>query len=287
MLTRVTAAQDAEMPLAGQPTIIEPVRGWIAIPWRELWERRELFWMLAGRDLRIRYKQTVLGIVWSILQPLLSMVMFWVFFGRLAGMPSQGLPYPLFALLALVPWTLFASAVTHSANSLVANGALLTKVYMPRLLLPAAAVLVAVADALVPLGVLLTMMLGYRVPVRLELLLVAPLLLLVATFALGCGLVLAAANAKYRDVRYLVPVALQVAMFVSPIIYPSTLVPMHWRSVYALNPLSGAIDALRAIARGAAIPWSNLALGTVTTTLLLALGLAVFQRFEQHLTDTL
>lgn len=269
----------------GHITIIAPKHGWLDVPWRELWARRELFLILAARDLRVRYKQTVMGALWSLAQPLASMLVLTIFFGRIARLPSDGIPYPVFALAGLTLWTLFSNALVHSTNSLVANASLLNKVYFPRLLLPASAVLVALVDSLIGTGTLLAVMLIVGSPLGAEMALFVPLLVLVALLGLGVGLLLSNANAKYRDVRQAVPLALQLAMFMSPIFYPSSMIPEPWRAVYALNPMTAAIDAGRALAAGRAVAWAPVGRAVVMTVGVLALGIVTFRRGEQDVAD--
>jgi lipopolysaccharide transport system permease protein len=247
---------------------IEPVRGWPRLEIAELLSYRGLLLLLAWRDVKSRYSQTVLGAGWAVLQPVLAMIVFSVIFGRFARVPSDGVPYPVFSLAALVPWAYFSSALTGSSNSLVTNRNLLTKVYFPRLVIPAAQVLAALVDFAIALLVLLVLMLALGMVPRVETLWMLPVLLaIVSMTALGAGCLLAALNVQYRDVRHLSPFLVQLWMYASPIVYPMSLIPEQYRALYAVNPLAGAITGFR-----------GMLLGTEPATplqLLLSLGGAV------------
>lgn len=226
-------------------TVIEPSTGWRSLRLHELWEYRELLYFLTWRDIKVRYKQTVLGAAWAIIQPFMTMLVFSLFFGRLAKVPSDGVPYPLFAFAALVPWTFFANGLSQSANSLVGSANLITKVYFPRLVIPISAVLSGVVDFALAFVVLLGMMLYYdRLPTA-NIVWVPLLVLLTLVTALGVGLWLSALNVEYRDVRYVLPFVVQFWMFATPIAYPSSLLSEPSRTVYALNPMVGVIEAFR------------------------------------------
>jgi lipopolysaccharide transport system permease protein len=253
---------------------------------RELWEYRELLYFLVWRDVKVRYKQTVLGAAWAILQPFLTMVVFSIFLGRLAGIPSEGIPYPIFAYTALLPWQLFAHALTESGNSLVANQQLITKVYFPRLVIPISAVLAGLVDFCIAFVVLLGMMVYYGVlPTKAVLALPLFLLLALAT-ALAVGLWLSALNVQYRDVRYTLPFLTQFWLFATPIAYPSTLIPEQWRVVYGLNPMAGVVEGFR---------WALLGTGqgagpmvvvsAIVVTALLIGGLVYFRWMESSFAD--
>ena len=231
-------------------TVIEPARGWRSLDLRELWAYRELLFVLTMRDIKVRYKQTVLGAAWAILQPFMTMVVFTIFFGHLANMPSDGFPYPVFVYSALVPWTFFANAITSSSNSLVGSAHLISKVYFPRLIIPLSAVGVGVVDFAVASTILLAMMLFYGVGWTFNLLM-APVLLLAMMFtALGVGTCLSALTVSYRDFRYVVPFMVQLWMFVTPVVYPASLVPTQWQWLLYLNPMWGLIDGFRAVFLG-------------------------------------
>jgi lipopolysaccharide transport system permease protein len=269
-------------------TVIEPSGTWAAPNLGQLWEYRELLYFLVWRDIKVRYKQTVLGAAWAVLQPLATMAVFSIFLGRLAGVPSDGLPYPLFAFAALVPWHLFAHALTESANSLVANQQLLTKVYFPRLVIPLAAVLAGLVDFTLALGVLIAMMAWYGLGVTPAVLALPLFVLLVVVTALGAGLWLSALNVRYRDVRYTLPFLAQMWLFATPVAYPSSLVPPRWQALYALNPLASVVEGFRWALLGAEghLGWP-LAVSAPAAVLLLAGGLLYFRRTERTLADVL
>jgi lipopolysaccharide transport system permease protein len=267
-------------------TIIRPSVGWRSLDLRELWEYRELLYFLVWRDIKVRYKQTVLGAGWAILQPFLTMVVFSIFFGNLARVPSDGVPYPIFAYCALLPWQLFAHALTESGNSLVTNRHLITKVYFPRLAIPVAAVLAGLVDFGVAFVVLLALMVYYGiVPTAAVATLPLFLLLAVAT-ALAAGLWLSALNVRYRDVRYTIPFLTQFWLFATPIAYPSSLVPEHWRAVYGLNPMAGVVEGFRWALLGIERASGPLVLVSALTVVLLLLGgLVYFRRVERTFAD--
>ena len=219
--------------------MIEPGRGWRSLDLRELWAYRELLVVLTMRDIKVRYKQTVLGAAWAILQPFMTMVVFTIFFGHLANMPSDGFPYPVFVYSALVPWTFFANAITSSSNSLIGSAHLVSKVYFPRLIIPLSAVGVGIVDFAVASSILLAMMLFYGVGWSLNLLMAPVLLLAIVFTALGVGTCLSALTVAYRDFRYVVSFMVQLWMFVTPVVYPASLVPTQWRWLLYLNPMCG------------------------------------------------
>ena len=271
----------------GRPTLlIRPSRGWAALDLADLWQYRELIYFLTWRDIKVRYKQTVLGGAWAILQPFLTMVVFSVFFGRLAGIPSDGLPYPIFAYCALLPWQLFAHALTESSNSLVANERLITKVYFPRLVVPISAVLAGLLDFLVAFVVLIGMMMYYHIRPTAAVWTVPLFLLLAVGAALGVGLWLSALNVQYRDVRYTIPFLTQFWLFLTPVAYPSTLVPVSWRALYGLNPMAGVVEGFRwALLGKTEGPGALLAVSVTIVVLVLVGGLYYFQRMEQTFAD--
>jgi len=252
----------------------------------EVWAHRELIYFLVWRDLKVRYKQTVLGIAWGVLQPLVTVIIFTVIFGRLAGLPSEGVPYPVFALAALLPWQLFAAAVTGSSNSLVGSASLITKVYFPRLLIPAAAVVSTLADFVVSCLLLAALMVWYRIAPGTGVLLLPLFILQALVLALGIGLWASALNVQYRDVQYVLPFFLQVLLLVSPIAYSASLVPEGpWRALYALNPLVGVIQGFRWALTGAAAPGASAWLSGLVTLALLVGGLFFFKRMEDRFAD--
>ena len=224
---------------------IEPSRGWISLRLHELWEYRELLYFLAWRDIKIRYKQTALGAAWAIIQPFFTMVVFSVFFGRLAGIPSDGVPYPIFSFAGLVPWTFFANSLNQSSNSLVSSANLIQKVYFPRLAVPIATVFSGIVDFALAFLMLLAMMLYYGMVPTLNVLWLPAFFLLALITSLGVGLWLSAMNVRFRDVRYIVPFLVQFWMFSTPIAYPSSLLSEPWRTLYGLNPMVGVIEGFR------------------------------------------
>jgi lipopolysaccharide transport system permease protein len=267
-----------KMPAATLPvTIVRPSRKWPSLQLGSLWEYRELLYFLVWRDVKVRYKQTVLGVAWAVLQPFLTMVIFSIFLGHLVRVPSDGLPYPVFAYAALLPWQLFAHTITECGNSLVANQQLITKVYFPRLVIPTAAILAGLVDFAVAFTVLVGLMLYYGIGLTAAVLTLPLWVLLAVVTALGVGLWLAALNVQYRDVRYTLPFLTQLWLFATPVAYPSSLVPDGWRSLYALNPMVGAVEGFR---------WALLGGGrAMEGLLLLASGLAYFRRMEHTFAD--
>ena len=225
--------------------VIEPSRGWVPLNLKELWEYRELLYFLCWRDIKVRYKQTVLGAAWAIIQPFLTMVVFTLFFGRLAQIPSDGIPYAIFCYAALVPWTFFANGLSQASNSLVSNGNLLTKVYFPRLIMPLAGVLSGLIDFVVAFVVLLGMMVYYGLAPTIHILWLPAFLLLALVTALGVAVWLSAMNVQYRDVRHVIPFLTQFWLFATPIAYPSSLLSEPWQTLYGINPMVGVVEGLR------------------------------------------
>jgi lipopolysaccharide transport system permease protein len=283
-------SEGAELPADVGATIpvfrIEPSRGWTDLKLHELWEYRELLHFLAWRDVKVRYKQTLLGAAWAIIQPLSAMVIFSLVFGRLARMPSDGVPYPIFSFAALVPWTFFANGLNHVSQSLVGNANLIKKVYFPRLVMPIAAILAGIIDFLLAFGVLLALMFYYGLVPTLNILWLPLLLLLAVLTALGAGLWLTALNVQFRDVRYIVPFLVQLWLFATPVAYPSSLLSEPWRTLYGLNPMAGVVEGFR---------WALLGTDTapglmIVVSGLVALGLLVggvfyFRRMEKTFAD--
>ncbi len=239
------ASADAGVQHSTALVVLRPSGRWVPLGLGELWRYRELLFFLVWRDVKVRYKQTALGAAWAILQPMLTMVVFTIFFGRLAGVPSDGLPYPVFAYTALIPWTFFASGLTQSADSLVGAANLLRKVYFPRLAIPVATVLAGGVDFLLSFSVLVVLMASYGIAPTWQIVWLPALMLLALATALGTGLWLSALNVQFRDVRYVVPFIVQVWMFATPIAYPSTLLEEPWRTVYGLNPMVGVVEGFR------------------------------------------
>jgi lipopolysaccharide transport system permease protein len=270
-----------------QPLIlIKPARGWASLQLREIWEYRELLYFLVWRDIKVRYKQTVLGAAWAILQPFLMMVVFSIIFGQLAKVPSDGLPYPLFVYCALLPWQLFAHALTESGNSLIANQHLITKVYFPRLIIPISAVLAGLVDFAIAFVVLLGLMLYFGIVPTVTILLLPLFLLLAVTTALAVGLWLSALNVQYRDVRYTIPFLTQFWLFATPIAYSSSLIPFEWRVLYGLNPMAGVVEGFRWALLGTSEgPGWLVIISAVVVVLLLIGGLMYFRRMEDTFAD--
>jgi lipopolysaccharide transport system permease protein len=265
---------------------IEPPRGWLELHLREVWDYRELLYFLVWRDVKIRYKQTAIGVAWVILQPLLTMLVFTLFFGKLAKLPSQGLPYPVFYFAAVVPWMYFSTALMTATNVVVENQRLITKVYFPRLILPISSVMSGLVDFAIGFGMLVIFTLAYGLRPTFAALLLPALLLLAILTALGVGLWMSALNALYRDVRYVIPFVVQFWMFASPVAYPSSLVPQRWRWLYSLNPMAGVIDGFRWTLTGHGQPpgYAMLASAAMVVVVLLG-GLLFFQRMEGAVAD--
>ena len=266
-------------------TVIEPPRGWHGVDWRELWAYRELLGVLVARDVKVRYRQTVLGAAWAIVRPLLAMVIFSVVFGYLARMPSDGLPYPVFVYAGLLPWTYFAAAVASTSQSIVGSSHLISKVYFPRLIVPLSAAAGGLVDLAISTLVLLAMMLWYGVGASWQLLF-APLLLVAVVFtALGIGTLLAAATVAYRDFAHLTPFLLQVWMYVTPVIFPVSLVPPAWRWLLYLNPMAGLTEAFRSAFLGKPFDVAGIAVSFAVAMALFVAGLAYFQKVERRFAD--
>jgi lipopolysaccharide transport system permease protein len=269
------------------PTLrIAPSKGWVSLKLHELWEYRELLYFLIWRDIKVRYKQTALGATWAIIQPFFTMVVFSLFFGRLAKVPSDGIPYPIFSFAALVPWTFFANGLTQASNSLVGSANLITKVYFPRLTIPIAAVLSGIVDFLLAFIVLVGMMLYYGMMPTLNVLWLPLFLLLALVASLGVGLWLSALNVEYRDVRYVVPFITQFWLFVTPIAYPSSLLHEPWRSVYGLNPMVGVVEGFRwALLGTKTAPGPIIAVSSLAALVILVTGAFYFRRMEKTFAD--
>jgi lipopolysaccharide transport system permease protein len=279
----------ATSPVEEPPVIsIRPSRGWVSINWRELWEYRELLYFLTWRDLKVRYKQTVLGVAWAVIQPFFTMVVFSIFFGQLAGMPSDGIPYPVFTYCALLPWQLFASVLGQSSSSVVTNERLISKVYFPRLIVPISTVLAGLVDFAIAFVVLLGMMLFYGIVPTWAILTLPLFLLMAVATALGVGLWLSALNVEYRDIRYVIPFLIQFWLFATPVAYPSSIVPEPWRAVYGLNPMAGVVEGFRWSLLGqTSSPGPLLVVSIITTLLLLASGLYYYRRVEKTFADVI
>ncbi|HJP94992.1 MAG TPA: ABC transporter permease [Pyrinomonadaceae bacterium] len=275
------ASSDFRQPLV----VIEPRR---TIDWadvREVWVYRELLYFLVWRDLKVRYKQTAVGVAWVVLQPILTTLIFSVFLGKLARVPSDGFPYAIFVFAGLLPWTFLSGAIHSSGNSLVGSAHLITKVYFPRILIPLAAVGARLFDFLISFAVLVGMMVIYRVAPTVNLLMLLPLIVLVTLLTLAIGLLASATNVRYRDVGVLLPVLVQLWMFASPVIYPLTLVPQRWKTLFALNPLVGIITGFRSAVLGLKFEWTPIAVSAVITIVLSALAVIMFRRMERFFAD--
>jgi len=270
------------------PTVrIEPSHGWVALKLNELVEYRELLYFITWRDVKVRYKQTILGIAWAIIQPFMTMVVFSLFFGQLAGVPSDGIPYPIFSYAALVPWTFFSNALTQSSNSLVNSANLLKKVYFPRLVIPFSSVISGVFDFALAFLVLLGMMLYYGIVPTPNIIFLPFLLILALTTSLGVGLWLSAMNVQFRDVRYAIPFLTQFWMFATPIAYPSSLIENPvLRAIYGINPMTGVVEGFRWALLGTdTAPGSTLLVSSIVSALLLITGALYFRRIERSFAD--
>lgn len=267
------------------PTVIKPSQGWAPLRLKELWDYRELLYFLVWRDVKVRYKQTAFGVAWAVLQPLLAMLVFSLFFGRLARMDSDGVPYPLFNLAGLVPWTFFMFGLTEAANSVLGSRQLITKVYFPRLAVPLAPVLAGLVDLAIGFALLLIVMGWYGNTPRIEFLMVLPLVLLAFVTALGAGLWLAALNVQYRDVRYVLPLLGQLWLFATPVVYPSSLVPGPWRVLYGLNPMVGVVDGFRWALLGTSAPGATIAVSAASALAIATGGAMYFRRMERVMAD--
>jgi lipopolysaccharide transport system permease protein len=265
---------------------IEPPRGWLELRLHEVWQYRELLYFFVWRDVKVRYKQTVIGVLWVVLQPLMTMGVFTIFFGRLAKLPSEGLPYPVFYFAALVPWAYFATALANCTNIVVANQHVITKVYFPRLVLPLAAVCSGLLDFVIGLVVMITLALVFGIHVTATVTLLPFFLILALLTALGVGLWTSALNALYRDVASIIPFIIQFWMLASPVAYPSSLVPARWRWLYGLNPMAGVIDGFRWALTGHGQPHgAQMVASTAMVAVVLVGGLFFFQRIESTVAD--
>jgi len=266
-------------------SIIEPSQSWAALDLRAVWTYRELLYFLTWRDVKVRYKQTALGVAWVVMQPLLTTLVFTLFLGRVARMPSDDIPYPLFVFAGLLPWTFFNGAITSSSNSLVGNAHLITKVYFPRVLIPISAVAARLLDFVISFVVLLALMAYYGVGPTRNLLMLPALVALVTLLALGMGMATSALNVKYRDVGVMMPLLLQLWMFASPVVYPVSALPPGWQRLYSLNPLVGVIEGFRASLLGRGFDWTALGVSTAVAAALLLYAAFSFRRMETHFAD--
>lgn len=279
-------AINAARPAATSTLRIAPSRGWVPLKLSELWEYRELLYFLVWRDIKVRYKQTALGASWAIIQPFFTMVVFSLFFGHLGKIPSDGLPYPIFAFAALVPWAFFANGLSQASNSLVGSSNLITKVYFPRLIIPLGSVFSGIIDFVIAFAVLVGMMFFYGLVPTLNVLWLPLFLLLAVITSLGVGLWLSALNVEYRDVRHVVPFITQFWLLATPIGYPSSMLPEPWRTVYGLNPMAGVVEGFRWALLGTnSAPGPIIAVSAAAAILILITGAFYFRRMEKNFAD--
>lgn len=269
-----------------KPVIIKPTKGWVGLKLGDLWQYRELLYYLTWRDVKVQYKQTILGVSWAILQPFFTMVVFSIFFGRLAEIPSDGLPYPIFSYAALTPWAFFANGVTKSMQSLVSSSNMIKKIYFPRLAIPISAVLSGLPDFVLAFTVLLGLMFYYGIVPSIAVVYLPLLLLLCIITSLGVGIWLTAMNVQFRDIRYVTPFLVQVWLFATPIAYPSSLLDAQWRPFYALNPMVGVVEGFRWALLGTETqPGPMLFVSTLVALFLLLSGIMYFRRMEKSFAD--
>ena len=282
-MVKLTAAlTESETPVLH----IRPKRGWQPLDLKQLWQYRELMYFLSWRDIKVRYKQTALGAAWAMIQPFMTMVVFSIFFGNLAKMPSDGIPYPLFAYAALVPWTFFANSLTQASNSLVQNSNMLKKIYFPRLVMPISSVISGTVDFVFAFIVLVAMMLFYGILPTVNIVWLPFLMLLALGTALGVGLWLSALNVQYRDVRYVIPFLIQVWLFATPIAYPSSLLTEPWRTLYGLNPMVGVVEGFRwALLGTETAPGTEVVVSSLAAVIILVTGAFYFRRLEKTFAD--
>lgn len=267
-------------------TRIQPSKGWRHIDFKELWHYRELLYFFTWRDIKVRYKQTFIGVLWAIIQPFLTMIVFSVFFGRLAKMPSEGIPYPIFVYVGLLPWTLFSQSLTRSAQSVVANANLIKKIYFPRLITPLAASTSALIDFFISFVILIFMMVFYKVSFSWAWLALPLLVLMTFMCSVGVGFWLAAINVLYRDVRYAIPFVIQTGLFLTPVIYPVSIVSKKYSWILYLNPMAGLIETYRALLLGyKSVPILGLILSIVVTLMFFISGIFFFRRMEKMFAD--
>jgi lipopolysaccharide transport system permease protein len=266
--------------------VIQPTRGWSALGLREMWKSRELLYFMIWRDIKVRYKQTALGAAWAIIQPFFTMVVFSLFFGRLAGIPSDGVPYPIFSYAALVPWTFFANGLALASNSLVGSANLISKVYFPRLIVPTATILSGIVDFVLAFIVLIGMMLVYGIMPTVNVIWLPFFLLLALITSMGAGLWLSALNVQFRDVKYIVPFLTQLWLFLTPIAYPSSMLPEPWRTLYGINPMAGVVEGFRWALLGTEMTVGPMiAVSVVAAVILMISGAFYFRRMEKTFAD--
>ena len=281
---RITSSSPASKQVH-EPIVITPSHGWVSLRLRDLWEYRELLYFLIWRDVKVRYKQTGLGAAWAIIQPVATMIIFSIFFGRLAKIPSDGVPYPIFAFAGLLPWQFFATSLNQAANSVVNSSNLIRKVYFPRLAVPIASTLAGLVDLGIAFVVLIGLMMYYHMMLRLEIVLLPFFLLLALITVLGIGLWLSALYVEYRDVRYIVPFLIQFWMYATPVVYPSSLLHEPWRSLYGINPMVGVVEGFRWALLGTQPPSVMIIFSTFVALALLVSGALYFRRMERKFAD--
>jgi lipopolysaccharide transport system permease protein len=273
------------LPAKREKLILEPSRGWVSLQLKDLWSYRELLYFLVWRDVKVRYKQTALGAAWAVIQPVFTMLVFSIFFGKLGKIPSDGIPYPIFSYAALLPWNFFSQAINESSNSLVGSSNLIRKVYFPRLVIPISGVLAGLVDFGIAFVVLIVMILYYKIHLTFNLLLLPLFLLLAICTALGVGLWLSAMNVKYRDVKFIVPFLTQFWLFATPVAYPSSMLQEPWRTLYGLNPMAGVVEGFRWALLNTDPPGPMILLSGVVTVFLLIAGAFYFRRMEKTFAD--
>jgi len=270
------------------PIEIAPSSGWRPIDLRELWQYRELLQILVWRDLKVRYRQTLLGILWVVAQPLLTMLIFTVLFNRVANIHAdRGVPYSIFVMAALVPWTFFASGVSAAGNSLIGSAHLISKVYFPRMIVPAASVLAGAADMIVTLVLVLAMVVWYALPISATILMLPLIAIVTALFAFGCGLWMSALNVEYRDIRVVIPFLMQMWMYATPVAYPLGVIPAKFRWIVLANPMTWLVEAFRGSLLGGAIPWNGVGYATLVAAVVTVSGAFYFRRMERQFADVL
>lgn len=268
--------------------VIEPRRGWLSVNFAELWRFRELFYFLAWRDVKVKYKQTALGVIWAVLQPVLAMLIFSVIFGRFARIPSDGAPYPIFVFIGLLPWNYFAAVLGQAAGSLIVDANLVTKIYFPRLIIPASTAIAALLDLLIGSAVLVILMFYYGVGLSTGILLVPVLVIITLMNAIGFGIWFSALTVRYRDVQYAIPFLIQIWIFVTPVIYPTTLIAEKYRWLLMLNPMGGVIEAFRPAVLGhVPVPWASLAISAAAGFFVFTGGVLYFRRVERYFADVI
>lgn len=280
------AVTDHPAALAPLPElVIEPRKGWLPINFREIWRYRELLYFLAWRDVKVRYKQTVLGFLWAFLQPFTKMVIFSAIFGGLAKIDSEGFPYPIFLYAGLLPWQFFSESLSRSSSSVVGSANLITKVYFPRLIIPLSAIGACLVDFAISFTILIGLMFYYSIPLTLATLLIVPLVVLTILAAFGIGCLLSALDVTYRDFRYMIPFMVQIWMFITPVLYPVKIVPAKWQWLLLLNPLTGIVDAYRSAILGKPFQWGHLAISSGVILLAILIGTLYFRKTERRFAD--